>query len=109
MDFAALLPIITAFLKGKSGDDLAGLASEHKDLIEGLLNQKLAGGQDSSALQLMTLILPLLMKQNSVIVVDKDNNMLTPKESASDISAKLAALDARIAAIETAINALKQP
>jgi len=120
MNFAALLPIllplITQFLKGKSGDDVSGMLNGNQDVLANLLgnHSPLQGGGESGALSALTLLLPLLMKQNSVVVMSPtgaNSNLLTPNGGTlpppvdlESIHVKLDSQAERIALIEKFIK-----
>jgi hypothetical protein len=74
-----LLPLIQNFIKGRSGDELSNMLGENKDILSQLGGT--GGARSDSALSALALLLPLLMKQNSVVVMGPSGinpNLMTP-------------------------------
>lgn len=129
MNFAAiigmLLPLLTNFLKGKSGDDLSGMLTNNQDMITKLLSGlgnnggNLGGlgglgqlgniGNGDSASSILSTIMPVLLKQQPVVLVPNGNTPLNQPEPDGAIvpSAVVNDLEARIANLERSLATRK--
>jgi hypothetical protein len=88
-----LLPLITSFLKGKSGNDLAGMLNGNQDMLAGLLSQlgssgALSGlgglgisGNDPSSI--IGSLQPNMRPQPPVVVVPDGMKVVFPGEQQS--------------------------
>ena len=92
MNLAALLPLLlpflTQFMKGKSGDELSALLGNNQSAIQAALGGGALGGQmqqGDSASALLATLMPLLMKQQPVVVMPQANGeVLTNAQPQAD-------------------------
>lgn len=84
-----LLPMISSFMRGKSGDDLAGMVDNNQNSITNMLaglngSKGNVGGiqgipmMGSDPNQTLATLMPLLMKQQPVFVVPNNLSAVTP-------------------------------
>lgn len=115
MNFEALiqmaLPLLSQFLSNKSGSDLAGLVNNNQELISkalgGLATQTQSGAQSDNSVALLATLLPVLLKQQPVVVVPKDGGGMAVTDSGNTPQSDLSSLEARIANLEKIVLAQK--